>query len=205
MRTVNVNKDNVEQLFEKAMDRIDREIEVAVACYRWAERNDYDERWTKAAGDRLTRALGVKIEDFQAAAYTFGKGDVDLGCDLIKRFGAGRLDDARKSLSKRDLEKLLKRIDNTMTTKLFDEVSGKLLSEARQRASEAGKRLNDARRGIEVGDGKIAGQIINYRKAYEVTKELLGQEKQRRLAAEKRAEELQKKVEELTEKLVATG
>lgn len=197
VRKVNVNKDNIRNLFDKAMVRIEKEVETAVACYRWAQSNNYDKKWTESAGKRLTRALGVKVDDFDDTMEAFGQGDLDRGAELIKRFGAGRLDDVRKKISPRYLPRVLKRIHEEMTADEFDRVADEVISELRKKYSEAGKRLNENRK-KKSDDGKIAGRIINWQKMFE-------SEKEKRLAAERRADELQKQLDLFIEKAAAAA
>ncbi len=197
VRKVNVNKDNIRNLFDKAMGRVEKEMETAVACYRWAQRNNYDEKWTEAAGKRLTRALGVKVDDFDDTMEAFGQGDLDRGAELMNRFGAGRLDDVRKKLSPRFLPRILKRIHDEMTPEEFDAVADEVITELGKKYSEAGKRLNENRKN-KSDDAKIAGKVLNWKKLFEY-------EKEKRIAAEKRADELQKQLDLFIEKAAAVA
>ena len=85
------------------------------------------------------------------------------------------------------------------TPEQFDAATAKI-DEKHDRLSKAGKDLNAAKR-----DKKIAGEIVDFRKLWMDTKRLLEAEKQKRLAAEKRADELQSQLEGYIEKAAAAA
>lgn len=158
---MNINAQNFEQIFAKAIQRGEEAAAKVMAVYRWAEKNPQvvPTTWVKHAIREIRRVFGMSPTNFVNVATEFGAGDFDRGVEHVKRIGAVQCKDALKTVRKRDLPSLLQRIDNLDADSFHVEVQ-KIL----KKRSDAARELARAKEQREKPSESQAAELARLRR-----------------------------------------
>lgn len=188
-----IHRDNVKSLFDTAIERAEKEIRIAIACWEWARQSGFDPKWTEEAEEQIARVLGMKPGVFYKTCEVFGSGDLSRGAKVVERLGPARCasvltefapTNQRKLIGLLDLDKVTPVKFDRQVDKLHKEISdhGKKLGEQRRERSP-----EDLERALRDETRTLKAELLDWKKKYAELK--------------KRHEQLSKRLKEISEEV----